>query len=139
MTDAVILATDPPQTATELSLEPRPPLSSAVSRCTTAYRNACKTEMARGLKDWQAADFGKKAFRDNLPPLVGYENVRDFIACIAQAILLNVVDGEEASKLLYAAQIALSAVSKQPAAPKPPRPATKASREVPADTPSPGE
>ncbi|HUD57072.1 MAG TPA: hypothetical protein VMR02_17705 [Terracidiphilus sp.] len=52
---------------------------------------------------------GHRAYREALPPLCGTGNIRDFIACVAHGIALDVFDVREASKLLYAAQVAGSA------------------------------
>jgi hypothetical protein len=49
-----------------------------------------------------------------MPPLIGYNNICDFIACTTQGIILCVFREAEASRLLYAAQIALSTLSRQP-------------------------
>ncbi|MGA9587466.1 MAG: hypothetical protein WBQ95_19200 [Terracidiphilus sp.] len=89
-------------------------MSPAVSRCVDAYSRTYKTERARTREDYAATKCAKKAFRSALPPLVGHENIRDFIACIAQAMLMDVIDTPDASKLLYAAQVALAAVRAQP-------------------------
>jgi hypothetical protein len=50
-----------------------------------------------------------RAYREALPPLRGEENIRDFIACVAHGMALDVFDTKEASKMLYAAQVAASA------------------------------
>jgi hypothetical protein len=50
-----------------------------------------------------------------MPPLSGYENIRDFIACVAHAMLIGAIQSEQGSKLLYAAQVALCTVRNQPA------------------------
>ncbi|MGO9433092.1 MAG: hypothetical protein ACLP00_02230 [Terracidiphilus sp.] len=50
-----------------------------------------------------------KAYREALPPLRGAENIRDFIACVAHGMALDVFDTKEASKMLYAAQVAACA------------------------------
>jgi hypothetical protein len=51
--------------------------------------------------------------------LQGLESIREFIACIAHAMLINAIDNDDASKLLYAAQVALSAARTQPAPARP--------------------
>src|ERR1700733_456792 len=53
-----------------------------------------------------------KAYREALPPLRGAENISDFIACVAHGMALGVFDTKEASKMLYAAQVAASAGSR---------------------------
>ena len=71
--------------------------------------------MADGTVEVLASVEADTAFRNALPPLSGYENICDFVACIAHAILIEAIQMEQASKLLYAAQIALSAIRCQPA------------------------
>jgi len=101
--------------------ESQPPISPAVARCVDAYSRTYKTERARTRSQDTAINCARKAFRAALPSLVGRENIRDFIACIAQAILLDVIDTADASKLLYAAQVAIAAtrISSSPAKPQP--------------------
>jgi len=90
------------------------PISSAGTRCVEAYNGAYKTERASRRDEIAAIRSARRAFRAALPPLSGLENIRDFIACIAQAILLDVIDTADASKLLYAAQVAIAASRVQP-------------------------
>jgi hypothetical protein len=54
-----------------------------------------------------------KAYREALPPLRGSENIRDFIACVAHGLAIDVFDAREASKMLYAAQVAAAAEPRQ--------------------------
>ena len=49
---------------------------------------------------------GYSAYRSAMPPLTGPENIRDFIACTAHGMLIEAIDGPDAARLLYAAQIA---------------------------------
>jgi hypothetical protein len=53
-----------------------------------------------------------------MPLPVGYEGVRDFIACAAHGILIGAIPPEKSGQLLYAAQVALNALQ---FAPKPPK------------------
>jgi hypothetical protein len=57
----------------------------------------------------RAVKRANKAYREALPPLRGAENIRDFIACVAHGMAIEVFDTREASKMLYAAQVAASA------------------------------
>ena len=95
------------------------PISPAATRCVEAYNRACKTGRASLRDEIAAIRSARRAFRAAFPPLAGPENIRDFIACIAQAILLDVIDTADASKLLYAAQVAIAAARVQPASVKP--------------------
>jgi hypothetical protein len=48
-----------------------------------------------------------------MPRLVGYENIRDFVACVAEGILLGAITESQSSRLLYAAQVAQGAIRYQ--------------------------
>lgn len=67
---------------------------------TAESENACRT---------RAIDAAARAYRQAMPPLSGAENIRNFIACVAQGILLDVFTGSEPNQLLYAAQVANTA------------------------------
>jgi len=86
----------------------------AVFRCCQAYTvalvEAIDLEKSRIARE---SDIGR-AYRDALPPLAGRENITDFIACVAHGMLLNVISGPDAARLLYAAQVAHSASSPEP-------------------------
>lgn len=72
----------------------------AIARCVGAWNNA----LGAGLQPGEA-------FRAALPPLIGRDHCRDFIACVAHGILLGAIDHKIAGKLLYAAQVAIVACS----------------------------
>jgi hypothetical protein len=48
------------------------------------------------------------SFRDAMPPLSGYENIRDFIACTTYAMLKRILDKGECKELYRAAKIAMA-------------------------------
>ena len=50
-----------------------------------------------------------RTFRLAMPPLIGDRKVRDFIACATHGMLLGLLKPQEATKLLYAAQVAHTA------------------------------
>jgi len=54
-----------------------------------------------------------EAYRAALPPLSGDGNIRDFIACVAQGMVIGVFAPSEVSKLFYGAQVAALAESKR--------------------------
>jgi hypothetical protein len=54
-----------------------------------------------------------KAFRLNLPALDSADAVRDFIACGAQGMLLSAIAGADATRLVYAAQVANTSLRRQ--------------------------
>jgi hypothetical protein len=87
--------------------------NSAVARCCKAWKKAYRAEMDEDGLDSFAARKGGEAFRAALPPLTSRESCRDFIACVAQGMLLGAIAEKNGGKLLYAAQIALSNVPKE--------------------------
>jgi hypothetical protein len=109
----------------ETSLESNPVAESyaasinpAVARCCQAWARAHDAAAANGKSypDHEA----RKAYRRALPPLSGPDNIRDFIACTAHAILIGAIESNDGARLLYAAQVARGALPAQPAAKKPP-------------------
>lgn len=55
-----------------------------------------------------AREQGALAFRDAMPLLVGYENIRDFIACTTYAMLMQIFSREDSRDLLGAAKVAMA-------------------------------
>jgi hypothetical protein len=100
------LQTSPVLATAEASTSTNP----AVTHCCNAYARAHQAARARGKGQIFAALAANKAFRNAMPVLVGYENIRDFIACTAHGILLDAINGEQATKLLSAARVALTGV-----------------------------
>ncbi len=119
MSESAALIAFQPSTASSPSAESQPSGSLAVARCIEAYNRTYKVERTARHDEFTAARSAQRAFRAALPPLVGYENIRDFIACVAQSILLGAINTNEASKLLYAAQVALGAARIHTAPAKP--------------------
>ena len=78
----------------------------AVARCTQAYADAMQSAIDRDEHQYDAAKAAKNAYRHAMPPLSGHENIRDFIACVAQGILIEAISGSDGARLLYAAQVA---------------------------------
>ena len=108
-----------PQTASQPNLEPAPvpnpvpapapePIS-AIARCSAARNQARSDALARSQSRYTADEAGAKAFRRAMPPLLGADNIRDFIACVAHGMLIGVIENKDATKLLYAAQVAFAA------------------------------
>lgn len=112
---------------TETTQAPPAPLESAapspavqnpaVAYCCEAYKRALNAAKARGKSDYSASIDAEKAYRKALPPLSGQENIRDFIACIAHGILIGTIEGADATRLLYAAQVAHATIAKEPRRP----------------------
>jgi hypothetical protein len=86
----------------------------AVTRCCSAWDQAYKTHLAKGESLGTVLRNAKKSYRDAMPPLAGYENIRDFVACVAQGLLLDAISESQSSRLLYAAQVAQGALRHKP-------------------------
>jgi hypothetical protein len=90
----------------------------AVARCLKAWAHASKLERAKGKNKSEASIEADRAYLNAMPPLSGNENIRDFIACVAYAMVDNIILANDGAKLLYAAQIAHATTRGQSASPK---------------------
>lgn len=95
------------------SLNPTVEQCPAASRCCDAWNRAYKTQIAKGDSTMAASFKANLAYRQSMPLLVGYENIRDFVACVAEGILLGAITESQSSRLLYAAQVAQGAIRSQ--------------------------
>ena len=84
----------------------------AVARCAAAWYNVYRAAMYRSKNEHAAERDAGKAFRQAMPPLCGYENICDFVACAGYGMLVGAIKEENGNKFLYAAQIALGALAK---------------------------
>lgn len=98
---------------------PQDSANTAVAHCCQIYNEAMKTGRPQA----------EHAYRLAMPPLSGPENIRDFIACVAHGILLDVIKSSDGARLLYAAQIARGAIDR-PSPRKPGRPPAKEAPET---------
>jgi hypothetical protein len=93
----------------------------AVRACVLAGQHALRTSNPEDDVEtyWDICN----AYSNAMPSLDGYENIRDYIACIAHGMLLGVFDSVDGPKHLYAAQIALCVLPREPRNPvgKPPK------------------
>lgn len=87
----------------------------AVARCLNAWARANKAERAKGKNRSEASIEADRAYLDAMPPLSGQENIRDFIACVAHAMIVHIIMDDSATKLLYAAQVAHTTTRSQSA------------------------
>ncbi|MDR3726641.1 MAG: hypothetical protein P4K86_06330 [Terracidiphilus sp.] len=120
-----------PEPTTELTVieatpsqAPQPSKASraAIKRCMAAWKrvyqeNLKYSEPTRAEKAL-AELFAGPAYCAAMPPLAGYENIRDFIACAAHGILIDAIPEKRANQLLYAAQVALVSLNYEPKAQK---------------------
>jgi hypothetical protein len=96
--------------------------NAALRRCRIAWQRAFKAYMdqSKGSSIDQvfAARKAGDAYCKAMPMLTGLEGIRDFVACAAHGILIDAITRDKSTQLLYAAQVALGALSREP---KPPR------------------
>jgi hypothetical protein len=83
----------------------------AVAQCTEAWRRAFRSVLKKKNSEELAHLEAGAAYRMAMPPLVGYENISNFIACVGFGMLMVVFVDGEGTRLLYAAQVALNAGS----------------------------
>ena len=95
------------------------PANPAVRRCCLAWAHTLREKLDEGINGESACRSAADAYRFVMPPLFGYENIRDFIACTAHGMILGAIEESRGTKLLYAAQVALATIRRQPA-PRPP-------------------
>jgi hypothetical protein len=84
----------------------------AVARCAAAWDKVYRASMAKAKNEYAADRDAGKAFRQAMPPLCGYENICDFIACAGYGMLIGSIKEENGNKFLYAAQVALGAFAR---------------------------
>jgi hypothetical protein len=84
----------------------------AVARCAAAWDKVYRASMAKARNEYAAGRDAGKAFRQAMPPLCGYENICDFIACAGYGMLIGSIKEETGNRFLYAAQVALGAFSR---------------------------
>jgi hypothetical protein len=94
----------------------------AVALCCDAWELAFQEEMDESGDNFDARELAHKAYRNAMPPLSGYQCICDFIACAAHGMLIDAIEEKKGTRLLYAAQVALSTIrSQQKGSPHPPR------------------
>jgi hypothetical protein len=94
------------------------PENTAIAHCYGIWLRVYKAEMAKGEHWMPAARSAGQAYRKAMPTLTGQENIENFIACVAHGMLIGAIEGNDATKLLYAAQVALSTLQRQSSRPK---------------------
>src|ERR1700734_2220739 len=89
----------------------------AVADCLRAWHITMENERAKLDEDEDERDAEKEAneaFLAAMPPLAGHQNICDFIACVTQAYMWEIIRHQQAEHLLAAAKIALSALRLEP-------------------------
>ncbi|MFP5208353.1 MAG: hypothetical protein ACLGRW_03590 [Acidobacteriota bacterium] len=109
--------------------KPETSSKAALRRCRAAYQRALhaaleatELDINGNINEFVATLNAREAFINAMPTLSGYESIRDFIACTAQGLLMDAIPPQKAGPLLYAAQLAISALNNAPK-PQKPRPA----------------
>jgi hypothetical protein len=98
---------------------PNPPARNpAVLRCCAARDRSIQESRAKHRDKYDTDELAGAAYLHAMPDLSGYENIRDFIACVAHGLIVGVVDPIEAPKFFYAAQVAIGALRHEPKAHK---------------------
>jgi hypothetical protein len=123
MIDSAELSTD----ESESEVPDRLTENDAVARCVRAWRITMKNECAEldeDDSDYDAKEAANAAYLHALPPLSGYQNICDFIACVSNGSMVGAIRQKDAEHLLASAKIALCALrfDPKPAAAAPRRP-----------------
>jgi hypothetical protein len=96
----------------------QPNASKAIKRCCSAWQRAYdiafKDPGNKGLEEYRAEDAAQTAYCNAMPVLAGYEGIRDFVACVAHGVLIGTISKVKSGQLLYAAQVAISTLSREP-------------------------
>jgi len=85
----------------------------AVARCCEAWKRVCDAELQSGTHHVVAEYEANKIFRYTMPPLTSQQNIADYIACVAYGIAIGAINQQDGTRLLYAAQVAISALRRQ--------------------------
>jgi hypothetical protein len=85
-----------------------------VDQCDHKFAEATEQAIKEGKSVKLAKYIGRIAYCAAMPKLSGATNIRDFIACVTYAMALDIVPGNEGTRLLYAAQVAHMALTKRP-------------------------
>jgi hypothetical protein len=105
--------------------------SLAVERCQKSWNHTYNSSLKRQKSVAVARLDASDAYRLAMPQLVGRENIRNFITCVAYAMVNGIFIEEAAKSFLFAARIALNAL---PVPPKTNQTKLKTSRNDPAVT-----
>lgn len=89
----------------------------AIVRCMRAWNYAYKKEAAdldKDDSDYEAKQAANQAYLRATPPLAGYKNICNFIACINFACMIDLISPIKAQQYLANAKIAILAVCHRP-------------------------
>jgi hypothetical protein len=85
----------------------------AVALCCEAWDRIYRETLAGGRSRGVAKFNAREAYSNALPPLAGPDNIRAFIACVAHGMLIGAIEEKRGARLLYAAQVAHTALRSQ--------------------------
>ena len=83
-----------------------PQRNPAVQHCCAARELSLEESRTANTNDYTTKIRASEAYCGAMPDLSGYQDIRDFIACVAHGMLIGAIDAIEGPKLLYAAQVA---------------------------------
>jgi hypothetical protein len=89
----------------------------AVARCVRAWQITLKKECPElddSDSEFEAKEAANCAYLHALPPLSGYQNICDFIACVSNGSMVGAILQRDAEHLLASAKIALGALRFNP-------------------------
>ncbi len=99
---------------------------SAVDACIVAANDAHNQARRVGIGFYDRQDMMRTAYRNAMPRLGSQQDISDFIACVSHGMMFDYIDDKLGSKLLYAAQVAMTNLQRTP---KPKTAAEKLHRE----------
>jgi len=85
----------------------------AVAHCCEAWETAFHAKYSQTKNEARSRIEAAQAYRNAMPPLFGYQNICDFIACAAHGLVIGAIEDATGSKLFYAAQIAFGTLRPQ--------------------------
>jgi len=88
----------------------------AIRRSCNAWQRAFNQYLEVG--EYTAAKEASAAFCRAMPVLADDKEIRNFIACAAHGMVIGAIPESKGRQLLYAAQVALSALKTEPKPPK---------------------
>ncbi len=111
-------STDLAPSEADVTNEPgRPSGNASITRCIRAWQRAYNKELpnrSKGESDYEARKAANEAFLRAMPPLIGYINICDFIACITYAEIIDVIPFDDGAHLLAGAKLAITTLRYEP-------------------------
>src|SRR4051794_37738520 len=89
-------------------------ITATVRHCLAEYNRVLELESAKGPLTYDGVERCHQAIYRNLPWLIDRDHIRAYIACVTQAMVFRIFSNSTITRLLYAAQVALSALPPEP-------------------------